>query len=67
MIETEELMCRKLHMPWPGVRIPANTRIALGPKPLVDQLCARGFFERIPPEIIAQESKPPDKSKKISK
>ncbi len=56
VIETEELVCKKLHMPWPNVRIPANTRIALGPPELVDALVARGFFERVSPKILAKEA-----------
>ena len=63
MIETVELVCKKLHMPYPNVRIPANMRIAIGPPEIADALVRRGFFERIPPEILAQEVKPTDQEK----
>lgn len=64
MIETQELVCKKLHMPWPNVRIPANMRIALGPPELVDALVARGFFDRVAPDIIQQETKIKEKKSK---
>jgi hypothetical protein len=67
MIETEELVCKKLHMPWPGVRIPANMRVVIGPPEIAEALCRRGFFERISPEILAQEVKPPDQEKPVKK
>lgn len=55
MIETEELVCTRIHMPYPNVRIPANMRIAIGPPELAEALCRRGFFERVSPEILQKE------------
>ena len=60
MTASEELVCKKLHMPWPGIRIPANMRVVIGPPEIAEALVRRGFFERISPEILAQEVKPPD-------
>ena len=62
MIETVELVCKRLHMPWPNVRIPANMRVSIGPPELAEAICRRGFFERISPEVLAQEGKPPDQA-----
>ena len=55
MTEAVELVCKKLHMPYPGVRIPANMRVVIGPPSIADALCARGFYERVPDDILAQE------------
>lgn len=67
MVETVELVCKKLHMPWPNVRIPANMRIAIGPPELAEALCVRGFFERVAPDIIKQEEAIEEKPKKEKK
>jgi len=56
MIETVELVCKRIHMPYPNVRIRANDRIAIGPPELAEALCRRGFFEKVAPEIIKQEA-----------
>ncbi len=66
-IETVELVCKRVHMPYPNVRIPANMRIAIGPPELADALVARGYFERIAPDIIKQEAAPPAAIKEQSK
>jgi hypothetical protein len=55
MTEFVELVCKRLHMPYPNVRIPANMRVVIGPPSIADALCARGFFERVPEDIQAQE------------
>ena len=67
MIETEELVCKKLHMPWPGVRIPANMRVVIGPPEIAEALVRRGFFERISPEVLVAEAKPPDQEKPVKR
>lgn len=70
MIETVELVCKKLHMPWPNVRIPANMRVAIGPPELAEALCVRGFFEKISPEILQKEreiAKPIEKKERKGK
>ena len=68
MIETVELVCKRLHMPWPNVRIPANMRVSIGPPELAEALVRRGYFERISPEILAAEAvKPPDAEKQAKK
>ena len=56
MIETVELVCKRIHMPYPNVRIRANQRVAIGPPELAEALCRRGFFEKVAPEIIKQEA-----------
>lgn len=55
MTEVVELVCKKVHMPYPNVRIPANTRLAIGPPWIAEALCARGFFERVPDDILKKE------------
>lgn len=55
MIETVELVCKRIHMPYPNVRIPANTRVAIGPPWLAEALCVRGFFEKVSDEILQKE------------
>ena len=68
MIETVELVCKRLHMPWPNVRIPANMRVSIGPPELAEALVRRGYFERISPEILAAEAvKPTDQEKSAKK
>jgi hypothetical protein len=55
MIETVELVCKRVHMPYPNVRIRANDRIAIGPPWLAEALCVRGFFEKVSEDVIAME------------
>jgi hypothetical protein len=55
MIETVELVCKRIHMPYPNVRIPANTRVAIGPPWIAEALCARGFFEKVSEDILKKE------------
>ena len=55
MIETVELVCKRVHMPYPNVRIRANDRIAIGPPWLAEALCVRGFFEKVSEDVLAME------------
>ena len=55
MIETAELVCKRIHMPYANVRIPAGTRVAIGPLWIAEALCVRGFFEKVPEDILKQE------------
>jgi hypothetical protein len=55
MIETVELVCKRVHMPYPNVRIRANDRIAIGPPWLAEALCVRGFFEKVSEDVVAME------------
>lgn len=55
MIEAVELVCKRIHMPYPNVRIRANDRIAIGPPWLADALCRRGFFEKVSDDVLAME------------
>ncbi|MCK9569679.1 hypothetical protein M0R72_12120 [Candidatus Pacearchaeota archaeon] len=55
MTEVVELICKKLHMPYPNVRIPANTRVAIGPPWIAEALCVRGFFEKVSEDVLKLE------------
>jgi hypothetical protein len=55
MVETVELVCKRLHMPYPNVRIPANMRVAIGPPELAEALCVRGFFEKVSEDVLRRE------------
>lgn len=56
VVEAVELIVRKRHDPYPGVRLFANNRVAIGPPELADALCRRGFFEKVAPEILQKEA-----------
>lgn len=63
-MDVVELVVRKRHDPYPGVRLYANNRVAIGPPELAEALCRRGFFEKVAPEIIQQEAEAPKKERK---
>jgi hypothetical protein len=63
MIKTVALVCKKLHMPYPNVRIPANTRVAIGPPWIAEALCVRGFFEKVSEDVLNLERKAEAKAK----
>jgi hypothetical protein len=63
MTEAVELVCKRVHMPYANVRIPANTLVAIGPPWLAEALCARGFFEKVPEDILKQEREAEAKAK----
>lgn len=55
MIDSVELVCKRQHMPYPNVRIPAGTRVSIGPPWIAEALCVRGFFEKVPDDILKAE------------
>ena len=66
-----EIVIKRRHMPWPGVRLAAGLRMKIEPDTIAEALCARGFAEKIAEDIIKQEqaatppigqeeAKPPD-------
>jgi len=62
-----ELVCKRVHMPYPNVRIPANTRVAIGPPWIAEALCARGFFEKVPEDVLQAATKKEKKGVKVEK
>jgi len=64
MVKVVELVCKRLHMPYPNVRIPANMRIAIGPPELAEALCVRGFFEKVPEDVLKNEREAAESPKK---
>ena len=50
-----ELIVKRRHLPYPGVLLQANTRVAIGPPDLAEALCARGFFEKVAPDVVQKE------------
>ena len=61
-----EIVIKRLHAPWPNVRLPAGTRMKIEPDWVAEAVCARGFAEKIAQDILSQE-KPPDEKKKTGK
>ena len=64
-----ELIVKRRHLPYPGVLLQANQRVAIGPPELAEALCRRGFFERVTPDVMQkeEEAEEVEKPKKRSK
>lgn len=60
-----EIVIKKLHMPWPNVRLAAGLRMKIEPDTVADALIARGFAEKIQDDVLAKEAeaKKPKKGK----
>lgn len=54
-MDVVELVVRKRHDPYPGVRLFANQRVTIGPPELAEALVRRGFFEKVAPDVLEQE------------
>jgi len=52
---TVEIVVKKLHMPWPGVRLAAGLRMKIEPDEVAEAIVRRGFAEQISTDILAQE------------
>jgi hypothetical protein len=59
-----EIVIKKLHMPWPNVRLAAGLRMRIEPDTVAEALIARGFAEKIPDDILAKEAEAKKKGKK---
>lgn len=55
VVEAIELIVRKRHDPYPGVRLFANQRVAIGPPAFAEALVRRGFFEKVADDVLQKE------------
>ena len=51
-----EIVIKKLHMPYPNVRLAAGLRMRIEPDVVAQAICDRGFAEKISQDILDQES-----------
>jgi len=52
-----DIVIKKLHSPWPNVRLAAGLRMKIEPDVVAQAICDRGFAEKISQDILDQEAK----------
>jgi hypothetical protein len=55
VVEAIELIVRKRHDPYPGVRLFANQRVAIAHPAFAEALLRRCFFEKVADDVLQKE------------
>jgi hypothetical protein len=51
-----QIVIKRLHMPYPNVRLQSGLRMKIEPDWVAQAICDRGFAEKISEDILAKEA-----------